>query len=114
MDPSITVRKHARRRTGKTAQIAVALGLDPVVHVEGHGRRRPRGLSPQEKAYRTKLAQILNCKPEDLIALREHEQTPTRLINLSNEYVYVSTNFDTRTAYYRRKSSYASYSPVKE
>ena len=41
MTKTITVRRYTRRRTGKTAKIAIALGIDPRVKVEPYKRRRP-------------------------------------------------------------------------
>ncbi len=41
MSDQVTVRSHVRRRTGKTSEIAIALGIDPRVKVEPYKRRRP-------------------------------------------------------------------------
>ena len=39
--PQITVRRHSRRRTGKTAKVALLLGLDQEINVAPYKRRRP-------------------------------------------------------------------------
>lgn len=41
MADRVNVRRHTRRRTGKTARMAVVLGIDPKVQIETYKRRRP-------------------------------------------------------------------------
>src|SRR3990167_1842085 len=41
MAGDISVRKHVRRRGGRTARIAAVLGFDPIVNVTPYKRRRP-------------------------------------------------------------------------